>query len=56
VAKLAIEEGCYGLRWEVLDWNRPAIEFYERLGADFLNDRKVVAMSGEALQRLAEGT
>ena len=55
VAKLAIEEGCYGLRWEVLDWNRPAIEFYERLGAHFLNDRKVVAMSGEALQKLAEG-
>jgi GNAT superfamily N-acetyltransferase len=55
VAKLALEEGCYGLRWEVLDWNRPAIEFCERLNADFLNDRKVVAMTGEALYRLAEG-
>ncbi len=55
VAKLAIEEGCYGLRWEVLDWNLPAIEFYERLRADFLKDRKIVAMSGEALQRLAGG-
>ncbi len=54
VAKLALEEGCYGLRWEVLDWNRPAIQFYERLGADFLNERKVVAMTGEALRGLAE--
>jgi GNAT superfamily N-acetyltransferase len=54
VAKLAITENCFGLRWEVLDWNRPAIEFYERLGADFLNDRKVVAMQGEALLRLAD--
>ena len=54
VAKLALEEGCYGLRWEVLDWNRPALQFYERLGADFLNERKVVAMTGEALRGLAE--
>ena len=33
VSKLTVEEGCFALRWEVLDWNRPAIEFYEKLGA-----------------------
>src|ERR1700719_3024964 len=43
VAKLAIKEDCFGLRWEVLDWNRPATEFYEKLGATFLNERKLVA-------------
>jgi GNAT superfamily N-acetyltransferase len=53
VAKLAIKEDCYGLRWEVLDWNRPAIEFYEKLGATFLNERKVVAFDKEALRRVA---
>ena len=53
VAKLAIDEGCFGLRWEVLDWNRPAIEFYEKLGATFLNERKVVAFDKEALRRVA---
>ena len=53
VAKLALEEGCYGLRWEVLDWNRPAIEFYEKLGAEFLHERKAVAFDEEALQRVA---
>jgi len=53
VAKLAIEEGCYGLRWEVLDWNRPAIEFYEKLGAEFLHERKVVAFDDKALRRVA---
>ena len=53
VAKLAIEENCYGLRWEVLDWNRPAVEFYEKLGATFLNERKAVAFDGEALRRVA---
>jgi GNAT superfamily N-acetyltransferase len=54
VCKLAIEEGCFALRWEVLDWNRPAIEFYEKLGATFLNERKVVTFDGEALKRVAE--
>jgi len=52
VCKLAIEEGCFALRWEVLDWNRPAIEFYEKLGATFLNERKVVTFDTEALHRV----
>ena len=54
VAKLAVEEGCFGLRWEVLDWNRPAIEFYEKLGAIFLNERRVVSFDTETMRRLAE--
>jgi GNAT superfamily N-acetyltransferase len=54
VVKLAIEEGCFGLRWEVLDWNRPAIEFYEKLGATFLNERKVVAFEEGAMRRMIE--
>jgi GNAT superfamily N-acetyltransferase len=53
VAKLAIEEKCFGLRWEVLDWNRPAIKFYEKLGADFMHERKVVAFDEEGLRRVA---
>ena len=54
VSKLTLEEGCFALRWEVLDWNRPAIEFYEKLGASFLKERKVVTFDGEALKRVAE--
>ena len=53
VAKLAIDEGCFGLRWEVLDWNHPAIEFYKKLGAAFLNERKVVAFDESALRTVA---
>jgi GNAT superfamily N-acetyltransferase len=55
VARLAVEEGCFGLRWEVLDWNRPAIEFYEKLGATFLNERKVASFDSETMRRMAEG-
>jgi ribosomal protein S18 acetylase RimI-like enzyme len=53
VAKLAIDEGCLGLRWEVLDWNHLAIEFYKKLGANFLNERKVVAFDENAMRRVA---
>jgi GNAT superfamily N-acetyltransferase len=54
VAKLAVDEGCFGLRWEVLDWNRPAIQFYEKLGATFLKERKVVAFDMDAMRRVAQ--
>jgi GNAT superfamily N-acetyltransferase len=54
VAAIAQRENCYGVRWEVLDWNRPAIEFYKRLGAAFLDQWKSVLLTGEALERAAE--
>ena len=56
VAKLAIDEKCYGLRWEVLDWNTPAIDFYKNVGAVFLDEWKSVCLIGEALQAVAEET
>lgn len=49
VAAISQEEGCFGLRWQVLDWNTPAIEFYRGLGADFLDDWKTVSLTGNAL-------
>jgi GNAT superfamily N-acetyltransferase len=52
VVKLALNDGCFGLRWEVLDWNQSAIEFYEKLGATFLNERKVVAFDEDAMCRM----
>ena len=54
VAQLALDEECFGLRWEVLDWNQPAIEFYEKLGATFLHERKVAAFDEEAMRRVAK--
>ncbi|ACF12552.1 GCN5-related N-acetyltransferase [Chloroherpeton thalassium ATCC 35110] len=32
-AQLALERGCGRMEWQVLDWNKPAIEFYEKTGA-----------------------
>lgn len=33
LAAIALERGCLRLAWDVLDWNAPSIEFYERMGA-----------------------
>ena len=54
VAHIAAQENCYGLRWEVLDWNKPAISFYESLGVKFLDQWRSVLLCDEALHGLAE--
>jgi GNAT superfamily N-acetyltransferase len=55
VARLARAEGCFGVRWEVLDWNEPAIQFYKSLGADFLDNWRTVLLRQEAMAQLARG-
>ena len=42
------------MRWEVLDWNKPAIELYQSLGATFLDDWRLVLLPSEEVRRLAE--
>ncbi len=54
LARLAVERGCGRLEWWVLDWNEPAIGFYEKLGAEAMDDWTVYRVAGEALERLAE--
>jgi len=53
LARLAVERGCGRFEWAVLDWNRPARDFYESLGAEanpaWINHR----VTGDALIRLA---
>jgi GNAT superfamily N-acetyltransferase len=53
VAAIAVEKGCPRLQWEVLDWNTPAVDFYAKLGANFLDEWRNVRMTGEALAKLA---
>jgi GNAT superfamily N-acetyltransferase len=54
VARIAWDENYFCMRWEVLDWNTPAIEFYKRLDAVFLNEWKAVMLIGDALQSAAD--
>ncbi len=53
LVRLAVERGCGRLEWAVLDWNRDAIQFYERLGARPNSDWTVYRLAGEALTGLA---
>jgi GNAT superfamily N-acetyltransferase len=53
VARVAAERGCARLEWSVLDWNAPAIAFYERQGAEVLPDWRICRVTGAALTRLA---
>jgi diamine N-acetyltransferase len=55
VAAEALRAGAHRVDWVVLDWNTPAIEFYERLGAKPLADWTVMRLMGEPLERLAAG-
>jgi GNAT superfamily N-acetyltransferase len=54
LAKVAIAENCYGMKWEVLDWNQPAINFYEALGSTLRKEWITVKLTGMDLARLAE--
>ena len=52
LARVALERGWGRVEWAVLDWNRPALEFYRRLGAVTLDDWRICRLTGEALERL----
>jgi GNAT superfamily N-acetyltransferase len=54
VAGIAWREKYFCMRWEVLDWNKSAIDFYNSLGAVFLDEWKSVCLIGDPLQSLAE--
>ena len=54
VTRVARTRGCAHLEWAVLDWNRPAIDFYERLGAKPNADWQTYRLDGEALESLAD--
>ena len=52
LARIALERDCGRLEWSVLDWNKDAIGFYERLGAKPNSEWTVYRLSGEALTTL----
>jgi GNAT superfamily N-acetyltransferase len=55
LAQIALEKGCARMKWEVLDWNSPAIDFYNAMGAEIQKEWLNVRLSGEGLRRLATG-
>ena len=50
---LALDRNCGRLEWWVLDWNQPAKDFYQSLGAEPMDDWTVNRVTGTALDNLA---
>jgi GNAT superfamily N-acetyltransferase len=53
VSKIAVNQNCGRVEWSVLDWNTPAIEFYESLGAKPQDEWTVYRLSGDELKNFA---
>lgn len=51
VVKYGKQKGVKRISWEVLDWNEPAIEFYEKKGANVMRDWDVVQMDSAAIDK-----
>ncbi|MGG2399209.1 N-acetyltransferase family protein [Pseudomonas sp. SH1-B] len=55
LAQLAVARGCGRFEWSVLDWNTPAIDFYESFGARPQSEWTTYRLSGQALEDFAAG-
>jgi GNAT superfamily N-acetyltransferase len=51
VRRLAVERDCGRFEWSVLNWNKRAIEFYEKMGARPMSEWTIYRLTGEALVR-----
>ncbi len=54
LARLGVERGCGRVEWSALDWNTPAHEFYDRLGAARLDEWDGFRLEGDSLRALAD--
>lgn len=54
LAQKAVAEGCGRMEWWVLNWNSPSIAFYDKIGAEPMNDWTVYRLTEEKLNKLAE--
>ena len=55
LARIAVAQDCGRFEWSVLDWNQPAIDFYERMGAKPQSEWIRYRMTGDALKDFAAG-
>ncbi len=53
VARIAVREKCRRYSWQVLDWNKPSIDFYHSLGAKLMSEWLTMRVEGEALEKMA---
>ncbi len=51
LARIAVDQGCPRLEWDVLAWNTPAIAVYESIGAHILTEWRIMRLAGEPIDR-----
>jgi GNAT superfamily N-acetyltransferase len=56
LAKIARERGCGRMEWAVLDWNEPAIKFYQTLAAKPMHEWTVFRLTSDEIARLADAS
>jgi GNAT superfamily N-acetyltransferase len=54
LAKIAVSNNCGRFEWNVLDWNKPAMDFYKSLGAEPQSEWISYRLTGKALTDLAK--
>ena len=54
LAKRAVDKQCGRFEWVVLDWNKPAIDFYHSIGAKAQDEWIIYRLDGEQLKQFAE--
>src|SRR4051812_21828643 len=54
LAKIARDRGCGRMEWAVLNWNEPAIKFYQTLGAKPMNEWTVFRLTRDEIAKLAD--
>lgn len=53
LARIAVDQGCPRLEWDVLDWNESAIAFYQSIGANIMTEWRIMRVADEPLAALA---
>ncbi len=54
LAKLALDRGHVRLEWCALEWNEPALRFYDGLGATRLDDWRMLRLEVDGMRRLSQ--
>ncbi len=54
IAQIGVERNCGRMEWAVLNWNRPAVRFYESMGAKPLADWTLFRLKDEQIKKVAK--
>ncbi len=54
LAEVALKNNCGRFEWAVLEWNEPAMKFYEKLGAAQMDDWRIYRLDKEGIKKLTE--